>query len=136
MFQKIEMALCNGETKEIEFLANAATPLRYKMTFRQDLLTKFANAKTEVDGVENYNIDFLSELAFIMAMQAEANSNEKLKLDKLNFNSFLDWLESFDSMAFENKASELIDVYLGNVHTDSEAKKNIDQQTESSTQQS
>lgn len=131
MFQTIEMASSDGKTMNVDFLANAATPRRFKMVFRKDLLTMFANAKTEVDGRENYDIDFLPELAYIMAMQAEAKSNDKVKLDKLNYNTFMDWLEEFDGMAFENRASEVLGVYLGNASTTSEAKKNIEQQNES-----
>ena len=37
----------------------------------------------------------------------------------------------FDGMAFENRASEVLGVYLGNASTTSEAKKNIELQNES-----
>lgn len=131
MFQTIEMTSSDGKIMNVEFLANAATPRRFKMVFHKDLLTMFANAKTEVDGKENYEIDFLPELAYIMAMQAEAKSNDKVKLDKLNESSFMLWLEDFEGMAFENCASKILGVYLGNADTTSEAKKNIEQQNES-----
>lgn len=130
MFKKIELPDAEGKMKEVEFLANAATPRRFKTTFRADLITKFANAKVEVDGRETYDIDFLPELAYIMAMQAEAKSNEEIKLDKLNYNTFMDWLEGFDSMALENAADEIISVYMGNTEQTSDAKKNIEEQKE------
>lgn len=131
MFQVIQMAAPDGCVKDIEFLANAATPRRFKMVFRKDLLTMIANAKTEENGIETYDIDFLPELAYIMACQAKAKSDDKFKLDKLNYNTFLDWLEQFDGMAFEKNAVEILHVYTGNTETTSDAKKNIDQQTES-----
>lgn len=130
MYKKIELSDPKGDLIEVEFLANAATPRRYKMIFREDLLTKFANAKIEKDGESRYDIDFLPELAFIMAMQAAAKTDSKIKLDKLNESSFLDWLESFDSMELENKAEEIMSVYLGNTETSSDAKKNIEEQNE------
>lgn len=130
MFQKIEMQTSDGDNKEFEFLANAATPRRFKMVFHKDLLTMFANAKITVDGRDTYDIDFLPELAFIMASQAKAKSDDKFKLDKLNYSMFLDWLEEFDGFAFENKAEEIMNVYLGNAETSSEAKKNIEEQNE------
>lgn len=129
MFATIEMPLYDGTTKDIEFMANAATARRYKMIFGEDLLTKFTNAEEEKDGKKVYNIDFLPELSFVMAMQAQALSDNKLKLEKVNTNMFLDWLEQFDSMAIENNASELMSVYQGNVETSSEAKKNTGKQS-------
>lgn len=129
MFATIEMPLYDGTTKNVEFMANAATARRYKMIFGEDLLTKFTNAEEEKDGKKVYNIDFLPELSFVMAMQAQALSDNKLKLEKVNTNMFLDWLEQFDSMAIENNASELMSVYQGNVETSSEAKKNTGKQS-------
>lgn len=129
MFATIEMPLYDGTTKDVEFMANAATARRYKMIFGEDLLTKFTNAEEEKDGKKVYNIDFLPELSFVMAMQAQALSDNKLKLEKVNTNMFLDWLEQFDSMAIENHASELMSVYQGNVETSSESKKNTGKQS-------
>lgn len=129
MFATIEMPLYDGTTKDVEFMANAATARRYKMIFGEDLLTKFTNAEEEKDGKKVYNIDFLPELSFVMAMQAQALSDNKFKLEKVNTNMFLDWLEQFDSMAIENNASELMSVYQGNVETSSEAKKNTGKQS-------
>jgi len=131
MFSVIDIMGSDGKALPVEFLANAATPRRYKAVFGEDLLQKFVNAKTEEGGKEYYNIDFLHELAFIMAFQAKAKDDKAVRLDKLNYNSFLNWLEAFDSMAIEDKASDIIDVYLGNSKTSSEAKKNIEEQRES-----
>lgn len=130
MFRTIQIDTFDGSTKDVEFLANAATPRRYKAIFGNDLLQLFVDAKREENGREIYSIDFIQELAFVMAMQAKAKSDDKVKLDKLNENSFVAWLEEFDSMALENKASEIMSVYMGNMKTDSEAKKNIEEQSE------
>lgn len=131
MYKKITMLNPKNEEVEVEFLANAATPLRYKSVFKKDLLTQFANAKIdEPNGATSLNIDFLPELAFIMAMQARALDDKEVKLDKLNENLLMDWLEGFDSFSFENKAEEILDVYYGNSETTSESKKNNEEQTE------
>lgn len=131
MYKKITMINPKSEEIEVEFLANAATPLRYKSIFKRDLLTQFANAKIDgPDGTTSLNIDFLPELAFIMAMQAKALDDKEIKLDKLNENSLMDWLEGFDSFSFEDKAEEILDVYYGNSETTSESKKNKEEQTE------
>ena len=130
MFATITMDLYDGSTKDVEILANAATPFRYKMIFHEDLLTKFANAEREENGIKKYDIDFMPQLTFIMAKQAEAKKNPKIKLETLNELEFINWLEEFDSMAIENNSEQIMDVYMGNVQTSSDAKKNIDEQSE------
>ena len=82
MYKAIKLHNAKGETIEVGFLANAATPLRYKMVFHNDLITMFANSKKETDEGVKYNIDFLPELSFIMAMQSKAADDDKIKLDK------------------------------------------------------
>ena len=123
----------DGSDKATPLLANAATPRRYKQIFKEDLLTLFANAaQTDENGERHYQIDFMAELAFVMAMQAKALDDKKpLKIEKLNEDALIDWLEQYDGMAIENAASEIMDVYLGNIHSDSESKKNSDEQSES-----
>ena len=131
MYKSITLQNAKGEDVEIGFLANAATPLRYKNIFRNDLLTKFANAKKEnEDGTVNFDIDFLPELSFIMAMQAKAADNKEVKLEKLSNNEFMDWLEGLDSFTIEENSEEILSVYYGNTDTTSEAKKNSDKQSE------
>lgn len=131
MYKSITLQNAKGEDVEIGFLANAATPLRYKNIFRNDLLTKFANAKKEnEDGTVNFDIDFLPELSFIMAMQSKAADDEKVKLDKLGMNDFINWLETLDSFTLENHAEEIVSVYYGNTETTSKAKKNNEEQSE------
>lgn len=131
MYKSITLQNAKGEDVEIGFLANAATSLRYKNIFRNDLLTKFANAKKEnEDGTVNFNIDFLPELSFIMAMQSKAADDEKVKLDKLGMNDFINWLETLDSFTLEDHAEEIVSVYYGNTETTSEAKKNNEKQSE------
>ena len=82
------------------------------------------------DGEITYNIDFLGELAFLMAMQAASKSDAKINLEKLSMAAYINWLEDFDGMAIENKAEEILGVYLGNTHTVSETKKNNEEQNE------
>ena len=129
MFKTVTLQNYKGEDMKVEFLANAATPLRYKTIFRKDLLTQFANAKTEDEKAINLDVDFISELAFIMAMQAKALSDSTVKLDALSFEMYLKWLEQLDSFTIESNGTEIVSVYAGNTNTSSEAKKNTDQQS-------
>ena len=130
MFKEVFIQRVDGSDDTTPILANAATPLRYKHIFGDDLLTKFAN-KTDENGSERYQIDFLGELAFVMAMQAAALTDKSIKLEKLNPDKYMDWLEQFEGMAIENAAEDILNTYLGNVQGDSEAKKNNEEQNES-----
>ena len=98
----------NIDGKEIEFAANAATPFRYRQVFHKDLLSILGNEeKAQTEGVEA-----VTELAYIMAKQAE-----KTDMTKLNENGFLEWLEDFGSMAFVNAAEEILSVYMESTET-------------------
>ena len=98
MFKKITI-----DGKEIELTANAATPFRFKQTFHKDLFAILGNeAKAESEGVEA-----VTQLAYIMAKQAE-----KADMGKLNEDDFIAWLEDFSAMAFVNSAEEILNVYM------------------------
>ena len=89
--------------KEIELAANAATPFRFKQVFHKDLFAILGNEeKAESEGVEA-----VTQLAFIMAKQAE-----KADMNKLNEDSFIEWLEDFGPMAFVESAENILNVYM------------------------
>lgn len=98
MFKKV-----NVDGKDIELIANAATPFRFKQIFHRDLLQILGNEeKAESEGVEA-----VTELAFIMAKQAEG-----VDMNKLNEEEFINWLEDFSAMAFINSAEDILNVYM------------------------
>lgn len=98
MFKTIKI----GET-ELEMSANAATPFRFKQVFKKDLLQILGNEeKAETEGVEA-----VTQLAYIMAKQAE-----KTDMSKLNEEGFITWLEDFGAMDFVNSAEEILNVYM------------------------
>ena len=98
MFKKL-----NVDGKEIELVANAATPFRFKQIFHKDLLQILGNEeKAESEGVEA-----VTELAFVMAKQAEG-----VDMNKLNEEEFINWLEDFSAMAFINAAEDILEVYM------------------------
>lgn len=116
----------DGEPRDVPFLANAATPFRYKSLFGKDLLLLFQKAVNE-SGV--YDIDFVSELAFVMSMQAKSKK-EGLDLSTINRENLLEWLEQFEGFELFNHANEIIGVYLGNEGTSSEEKKKVEEPSE------
>lgn len=98
----------------IPMSANGATPIRYKHVFGKDLLNEFRKAG------ENYALasDTISELAFVMA-QAGA----KADMDRLNIETYIEWLEQFEPLDITESADQIIDLYMGNSQTTSEVKK-------------
>lgn len=131
MYKEVVIVRVDGSEDPTPLLANAATPRRFKQIFHKDLLTLFANSqKQDEDGGKIYNIDFIAELTFVMAMQAQAREDSKIKLDKLNDNSLLDWLEQYDGMSIENAVQDILDVYFSNANSESESKKNNEEQSE------
>lgn len=98
MYKKLEI-----DGKEIELVANAATPFRFKQIFKKDLLSILGNE----DKAQNEGVEAVTELAFVMAKQAE-----KADMNKLNYDMFIDWLEDFGPMAFVDSAENILAVYM------------------------
>lgn len=93
--------------------ANAATPVRYRMTFGSDLITQLSGVTKETPGFE----DIVTQMAYIMNRQAEGD------VSALSFEDYLNWLEGFDDpMTFINVSSDIINFYLSNVKTGSKPK--------------
>ena len=97
----------------ISFVANAATPLYYKMFFKKDLLKQLNSG----DGIEIAG-DNIPELAFIMAKQAD-----KADMMHLKYEQYLQWLEIFDPLDIVMQGAEIIGVYFADMETDVEPKK-------------
>lgn len=102
----------------IPMLANGATPIRYRMVFGKDLMSEF-NQIQEDTGKASTS---LSELAFIIAKAAEA-FNEKKAMTTLNQESYVEWLEQFEPLDLVLAAEDIVNLYMGNGETLSEAKK-------------
>lgn len=98
----------NIDGREIEFSANAATPFRYRQVFHKDLLSILGNEEK----AQNEGVEAVTELAFIMAKQAE-----KADMGKLNEDVFFEWLEGFGSMAFVNNAEDILNIYMESTET-------------------
>lgn len=96
--------------REVKLAANAATPFRFRQMFKRDLLQILGNEeKAEAEGIET-----VSELAFIMAKQAEGAD-----LSKLTESDFIGWLEEFGPMAFIESAQDILEAYMDQEQTTS-----------------
>lgn len=98
MYKTIEI-----DGKELEFAANAATPFRYKQVFKSDLFAVLGNEER----AEEQGAEVVMRLAYIMHNQAQ-----KVDMNKLNEDGFIEWLEGFSSMAFVNSAEDIINAYM------------------------
>lgn len=152
----IILRTADGGESSFPFLANATTAIRYKLLFGAELMDDLTSMISGMDTVtfakvmemakseEEISLDnadpetlkaLLSvagsgglasaqKLAFVMNRQAE-----KADMNSLTMDSYLEWMEQFDSMAFLEKAMDFMGLYLGNKQGTSEPKKNDVQQT-------
>lgn len=90
--------------KDVEMLANAATPYRFNQVFKDDFLQRATS------GNEAAQVDLFIKVGFIMAKQAE----KKTDISKLNVESFYKWLEDFEPTAMTEAVTEIANIYSGN----------------------
>jgi len=125
MFKTISLVLSDGETKkDFNFLAVGTTSYRYKQIFRSDLMkdiTRLVNRELDFIGDEA-DFSVTDKLAFIMNCQAE-----KMDMNNLNFDMFIEWLEQFDSATLFAHLNDFINIYLGNKESTSNPKKEGEQ---------
>ena len=107
--------------KDVEMVANAASPYRFKQIFREDFLKR----AIETNGNEAESVDLFVKMGFIMAKQAE-----KADFGKLNEDSFFLWLEDFEPSDVQMAAGEIANIYAGNAETKALPKKEADRQSE------
>lgn len=118
MYKVISVKAEDGSYIDVPFLANAATPFRFKSIFGKDLIVLFQTCGE--NGI--YDIDFMSQLAFVMAMQAKGKTGD-IDMSTLDKESMLSWLEQFDSLSLYDNAQDILKVYLGNSTITSVEKK-------------
>ena len=79
--------------KSVPMLCLASTNVYFKKVFGVDPIAIQANSKlTPADG-----IDFATKMAFVMAKQAE-NQSDRPAMLRLNEGDFIDWLDQFEQI--------------------------------------
>ena len=158
MHRDIVLQMADGTEKNVSFVANGATALRFRMVFGRELIASITNIfnaigadklsglmKTvntlQAEGREEMGLEDLSpeqlgalfaivgsgemntisQLAYIMNAAAEHKDMRALDVE-----SYLDWLEQFETMEFLTHAMDFILLYMNNRATTSVAKKNED----------
>lgn len=102
--------------KVIPMQANAATSLRYREIFKEDLLVRLDEAKNDLSSYGN--IELYERLGYIMAASAAGEDMKTLSQD-----GFVKWLEGFEFIDIINAAMDIMNTYYGNKETKSTAKK-------------
>ena len=104
--------------RELELLANAATPIRFRDLFHADLLTLLHNAERD----DGYDLTVASEvapeLAYVMARAADGTD-----MTQLSVKDYMAWLEQFEPMDFINGVEAIFNVYFGDMETEVDPKK-------------
>lgn len=105
--------------KEVNLLANAATPIRYKMVFGDDIMVSFSQINSN-KREKGEVLSITSQLAYIMSCQAKF---DRKSLGNISKESYLDWLEEFGPMDFVDASEAIINTYLDTTKTTSTSKK-------------
>ena len=103
--------------KEVEMLANAASPILYKRVFRQDWFKVLSESQNDESGIEG--ISYFEQMGFIMAMQASKPG----QLANLTFDDYLDWLAQFETEDLMAALGDVASLYRGQEVTNSQPKK-------------
>lgn len=103
--------------REVPMTANAATPIRFRQVFGEDLLRIFQDAGDGIDGAKAS--EYAAKLAYIMRLQA----GKKPDFKKASEESFYDFLEGFEPMDFIEYAEDIIGLYTAGSKTLEQAKK-------------
>lgn len=113
--------------QDLLLASNGATPIRFKMVFKQDLMVTFSKINTnEMDGAES--LELTEKLAFIMNKQATIK--DKKEWASVSYDDFINFTEEFEVFDLANAAAEIMNVYLGQSSGDSSPKKEEGQLTE------
>ena len=119
MFAKINMTMADGSEKEFEFISNGMTQYRYRQLTGRDLMkdvTKLIDDRQQLS--DDADLTVSDKLAYIMNMSAV-----KADMNKINNETFYEWIEQFDSSNSINVMGEIISIYFGTKKSTSEPKK-------------
>lgn len=104
--------------KDVPMLCMASTDIYYRNIFHEDAIK--LQASNDLD--EGDLINFVMRVGFVMAKFAE--THDRKEMNKLNEDSFLDWLDQFDRTEYLQALADIRMTYEGQAVTTSDAKKN------------
>lgn len=119
MFAVLKMLMADGNEQDFEFVSNGMTQYRYRQLTGRDLTkdaTKLINDRNEMGDDADFTVS--DKLAYIMNMSAI-----KADMNKINIETFYEWIEQFDSANSINIMGDIIGIYFGTKKSTSEPKK-------------
>lgn len=151
MHKIITLQMADGTESDVPFVANGATALRFRQVFGKELMQSITNIIEHVGAKEiaslmngmpeEFSLESLtpeqlsaviaivgsgemntvSQLAYIMNASAEHKDMRALDIE-----SWLDWLEKFETMELTTHAMDFIMLYMNNRVSTSVPKKKED----------
>lgn len=105
--------------RETVLTSNAATPIRYRQIFGEDLMTAITQT-----GEHNLSLEMIKRLAYVMALQGAGGDFRGASEETL-----ISWLEGYEEMDFVDHAQEIISIWIDSSKRTSTAKKKDDRPT-------
>lgn len=102
----------NINGKEVELVANAASPYLYRQIFQEDFLRKIQEKEPDTD--------IMQRMGYVMAMQATKSTAEVLKLTQKDF---IEWLCDFDPLDILTATEDITALYFKQTAKTSSPKK-------------
>lgn len=104
--------------RDVPMLAMASCDSDYRRIFGEDPI------KAQMKGDES-TVDFAYKMAYVMAMFAEKHNRKEMQ--KLNEDTYLDWLDGFYRADFMEALGEVVNVYESQKAPSSKEKKRTDE---------
>lgn len=112
MFNNVKI----GE-RTIPMMAMASCDVYYRNIFHEDAI----KLQTKKDLDEGDLVNFIMKMGFVMAKFAELK--DRKEMNKLNEDSYLDWLDQFDRAEYLSALGDVRLTYEGQAVTVSDSKK-------------
>ena len=119
MFKTLTMTMADGTEKDFDFVSNGMTQYRYRQLTGRDLMkdvTKLIDDRQQLSDDADFSVS--DKLAYLMNMSAI-----KADMNKINDETFYEWIEQFDSSNSINIMGDIISIYFGTKKSTSEPKK-------------
>ncbi len=122
--------------RDVDMLANAASPFIYKKIFHKDFLMTVGTNYVDADGKQKTDVDTnaITEMAFVMHMQTVKTFKEIL--DTVTVDDFGAWVSEFEALDFAMAMAEIMGLYYQQQKTTVSPKKKRHRQSDRTQQRS
>ena len=116
--------------RDVDMLANGASPFIYKKIFHKDFLTTVGTNYVDADGKKKTDMDTnaITEMAFVMHMQTVKTFKEIL--DTVTVEDFVAWISEFEPLDFAMTMAEIMGLYYQQQKTTVSPKKKRHRQSD------